>query len=217
MLCELETDKVSVEVPSPVAGVLAEIVAPEGATVDAKARLAVVTEGAAGVALKAGAPKAAAEAAVGIARRGSGTAEAARRRGRALGQEAHGRGGASTADQVIGTGRDGRIMKEDVANAAAARRPPPVVPPRPSPPIPRAPGPAEDAAREERVKMTRLRQTIARRLKEAQNTAAMLTTYNEVDMTGRWSCATPTRTSSRRSTGSSSASCPSSPRPAATR
>jgi len=72
---------------------------------------------------------------------------------------------------VQGSGRDGRIMKEDVAKVSAA--PAPVAAPRP----------ASNAVREERVKMTRLRQTIARRLKEAQNTAAMLTTYNEVDMT----------------------------------
>ncbi|HBQ36727.1 MAG TPA: dihydrolipoamide succinyltransferase, partial [Rhodobacteraceae bacterium] len=76
-----------------------------------------------------------------------------------------------TADQVTGTGRDGRIMKEDVQNVATATAPMPVVA-----------APADNTAREERVKMTRLRQTIARRLKESQNTAAMLTTYNEVDM-----------------------------------
>ena len=86
-------------------------------------------------------------------------------------------------DQVEGTGRDGRIMKEDVARAEAPR-PGARLPPSEPVSIPRSPVPAEDAAREERVKMTRLRQTIARRLKEAQNTAAMLTTYNEVDMTG---------------------------------
>jgi 2-oxoglutarate dehydrogenase E2 component (dihydrolipoamide succinyltransferase) len=90
-------------------------------------------------------------------------------------------------DQVEGTGRDGRVMKEDVLKALAQppKAPSPTRPPAPAAPsVPRAPVPAEDAAREERVKMTRLRQTIARRLKEAQNTAAMLTTYNEVDMTG---------------------------------
>jgi 2-oxoglutarate dehydrogenase E2 component (dihydrolipoamide succinyltransferase) len=84
-------------------------------------------------------------------------------------------------EQVEATGRDGRVMKEDVLRALS--EPPKAAEPAPAP-IPRAPVPAEDAAREERVKMTRLRQTIARRLKEAQNTAAMLTTYNEVDMTG---------------------------------
>jgi 2-oxoglutarate dehydrogenase E2 component (dihydrolipoamide succinyltransferase) len=97
--------------------------------------------------------------------------------------------------QVEGTGRDGRIMKEDVQRAvasgagaapAAQAAPAPAVPAPASQPAqpqpPRPPVAAEDAAREERVKMTRLRQTIARRLKDAQNTAAMLTTYNEVDM-----------------------------------
>ncbi len=167
MLCELETDKVSVEVPSPVSGVLTEILAPEGATVDAKARLAIVTEGAAGttpVAAKAEAPKAAAPA------RDVENAPAAKK--------AMAEAGLSP-DQVQGTGRDGRIMKEDVARTAAAA--PLAAPPAPAA-IPRAPVPADDAAREERVKMTRLRATIARRLKDAQNTAAMLTTYNEVDM-----------------------------------
>ena len=86
-----------------------------------------------------------------------------------------------TPDQVKGTGRDGRIMKEDVARAVATPAPAPAATPAPVS-IPRAPVPADDAAREERVKMTRLRATIARRLKDAQNTAAMLTTYNEVDM-----------------------------------
>ena len=85
---------------------------------------------------------------------------------------------------VEGSGRDGRIMKEDVLRAEVpAAKPAPAPAPEPAA-IPRSPVLAEDAAREERVKMTRLRQTIARRLKEAQNTAAMLTTYNEVDMTG---------------------------------
>jgi 2-oxoglutarate dehydrogenase E2 component (dihydrolipoamide succinyltransferase) len=98
-----------------------------------------------------------------------------------------------TRDAVTATGRDGRVMKEDVARAEAApaAAPTPAAAPAPAPaapapaPVaaaPRAPVPADDAAREERVKMTRLRQTIARRLKDAQNTAAMLTTYNEVDM-----------------------------------
>ncbi|MEO1533467.1 MAG: 2-oxoglutarate dehydrogenase complex dihydrolipoyllysine-residue succinyltransferase, partial [Pseudomonadota bacterium] len=82
--------------------------------------------------------------------------------------------------EIEGSGRDGRIMKEDVARAASQPR---AKAPAPAP-APRAPAPADDHAREKRVKMTRLRQTIARRLKEAQNTAAMLTTYNEVDMTG---------------------------------
>ena len=87
------------------------------------------------------------------------------------------------ANAVAGTGKDGRIMKEDVMKAAASAGSAAAAAPAPAAQAPRAPVSADDAAREERVKMTRLRQTIARRLKEAQNTAAMLTTYNEVDMT----------------------------------
>jgi 2-oxoglutarate dehydrogenase E2 component (dihydrolipoamide succinyltransferase) len=84
---------------------------------------------------------------------------------------------------VAGSGRDGRIMKEDVLKAALAPAPAAAAAPAAAPAAPRAPVAAEDASREERVKMTKLRQTIAKRLKDSQNTAAMLTTYNEVDMT----------------------------------
>jgi 2-oxoglutarate dehydrogenase E2 component (dihydrolipoamide succinyltransferase) len=175
MLCELETDKVSVEVPSPVSGVLTEILAPEGATVDAKARLAIVAEGAAGAAPAAPAAKVEAPtAAPAPAAKDVENAPAAKK--------AMAEAGLSP-DQVQGSGRDGRVMKEDVARAAASVTAAASATPAPAA-IPRAPVPADDAAREERVKMTRLRATIARRLKDAQNTAAMLTTYNEVDMSG---------------------------------
>ncbi len=181
MLCELETDKVSVEVPSPISGILAEILAPEGTTVAANARLAIVTEGAAAA---APAPKAAAPAAAPApapAPKAAKDVEDAPSAKKAMAEAGLSR------DQIQPTGKDGRVMKEDVARtvagapgiAAAAAAPAPS-----QPAIPRAPVPADDAAREERVKMTRLRQTIARRLKDAQNTAAMLTTYNEVDMSG---------------------------------
>ena len=166
MLCELETDKVSVEVPAPAAGVLAEITAPEGTTVDATAKLGVISGSTAATAAAPAAPAAAAT--------GKDVANAP------SAEKAMAEAGLS-ADAVTGTGRDGRIMKDDVAravSAAAASAPPPAA----SAPAPRAPVPADDAAREERVKMTRLRQTIAKRLKDSQNTAAMLTTYNEVDM-----------------------------------
>jgi 2-oxoglutarate dehydrogenase E2 component (dihydrolipoamide succinyltransferase) len=174
MLCELETDKVSVEVPAPAAGVLAEIVAPEGATVDATAKLAVISGAAAGA---APAPAAAA-AAPAAASSGKDVANAP------SAEKAMAEAGLS-ADQVTGTGRDGRIMKEDVAKAVAAASAPAPAAAAPAPvaQVPRAPVAAEDEAREERVRMTRLRQTIAKRLKDAQNTAAILTTYNEVDMT----------------------------------
>ncbi|WP_430463435.1 2-oxoglutarate dehydrogenase complex dihydrolipoyllysine-residue succinyltransferase [Tabrizicola sp.] len=175
MLCELETDKVSVEVPSPVSGVLTEILAPEGTTVDAKARLAIVAEGAAGAAPAAPAAKAEPpKAAPAPAAKDVENAPAAKK--------AMAEAGLSP-DQVQGTGRDGRVMKEDVARAAASVTAAAASTPAAAA-IPRAPVPADDAAREERVKMTRLRATIARRLKDAQNTAAMLTTYNEVDMSG---------------------------------
>ena len=177
MLCELETDKVSVEVPSPVAGVLTEILAPEGATVDAKARLAIIAEGAAAAAPKATTTAAAAPPPEAAAK----DIEDAPAAKKAMAEAGIAR------DAVQASGRDGRVMKSDVAAAvaAAAQVAPAVAAAQPAPAAaPRAPIPAEDAAREERVKMTRLRATIARRLKDAQNTAAMLTTYNEVDMSG---------------------------------
>ena len=172
MLCELETDKVSVEVPAPASGVLSEITAPEGTTVDASAKLAVIGGSVSAASSPASAPSAASSAASSDSKDVENAPSA---------QKLMAEKGLS-ADQVTGTGRDGRIMKEDVMKAAST----PVAAAVPSAPVaaaPRAPSPAADADREERVKMTRLRQTIARRLKDAQNTAAMLTTYNEVDMT----------------------------------
>ena len=181
MLCELETDKVSVEVPAPASGTLAEIYAKEGATVQAGGKLGRIggsAAAAAGSAARERAPAAATAApAAATARRDVENAPSANKAMADRGID---------PGSVKGSGRDGRIMKEDVLRSEAPN-PIPFPAPAPSPepaPIPRAPVLAEDAAREERVKMTRLRQTIARRLKEAQNTAAMLTTYNEVDMTG---------------------------------
>ncbi|MEM8570537.1 MAG: 2-oxoglutarate dehydrogenase complex dihydrolipoyllysine-residue succinyltransferase [Pseudomonadota bacterium] len=173
MLCELETDKVSVEVPSPATGTISEILAPEGATVEAGGKLGVMQTGAGAVAAPAAAAPAAAPAAP--------SAEGADFEHAPSAKKLMAEKGLS-AESIQGTGRDGRIMKEDVMKAVVA---PAAASPAPQPAsIPRSPVPVEDAAREERVKMTRLRQTIARRLKEAQNTAAILTTYNEVDMTG---------------------------------
>ncbi|WP_412550799.1 2-oxoglutarate dehydrogenase complex dihydrolipoyllysine-residue succinyltransferase [Shimia sp. MIT910701] len=168
MLCELETDKVSVEVPAPAAGVLSEILAPEGTTVDASAKLAVIG----GASASAAAAPAAAPAAA-AAPAGSADVENAPSANKLMAEKG------IDAASVTGTGRDGRIMKEDVLKAALA---PAAAAPAPAA-APRAPVAADDAAREERVKMTKMRQTIARRLKDSQNTAAMLTTYNEVDMT----------------------------------
>lgn len=187
MLCELETDKVSVEVPSPAAGVLSEILAEAGTTVAAGAKLAVI----------GGAPGAASKSASSTAA----PAPVGKPDGKSEGKNKDTEDAPSarkmmaennvSRDAVTGTGRDGRIMKEDVqkalaSGASAAAPAPSATAPAPSAApagaVPRAPVPADDAAREERVRMTRLRATIARRLKDAQNTAAMLTTYNEVDM-----------------------------------
>jgi 2-oxoglutarate dehydrogenase E2 component (dihydrolipoamide succinyltransferase) len=176
MLCELETDKVSVEVPSPSAGTLTEILAGEGDTVQAGGKLALMSSGTGGAA----APAKGAEEKPAPASGGGGSGkdvEDAPSAKKAMAEKG------VTRDQVEGSGRDGRVMKEDVGKAGSAA-PAPATAEAPKPaPAPRAPAPAEDADREERVKMTRLRQTIAKRLKDSQNTAAMLTTYNEVDMT----------------------------------
>ncbi len=178
MLCELETDKVTVEVPSPVAGTLSEIVAAEGETVGVDALLAQIAEGDAAPAPKAEAPATPATpetpetpetpASAGSARTDVENAPSANK----MMAE-------NNLSDVQGTGKDGRVMKEDVLKALTDTAPAPAA----TTPAPRAPVAAEQAEREERVKMTRLRQTIAKRLKDSQNTAAMLTTYNEVDMT----------------------------------
>ena len=176
MLCELETDKVSVEVPAPATGILGKILAEEGATVEAGGKLAEMTGGASGT---TAVPAPAADAAPAAAGSGKDVEDAPS--AKKMMAEAN-----VSPDDVTGTGKDGRIMKEDVQRALqspAPRADAPATAPAPAPAAaPRAPVAAEDAGREERVKMTRLRQTIARRLKDAQNTAAMLTTYNEVDM-----------------------------------
>ncbi|MGJ8557310.1 MAG: 2-oxoglutarate dehydrogenase complex dihydrolipoyllysine-residue succinyltransferase, partial [Sulfitobacter geojensis] len=172
MLCELETDKVSVEVPAPAAGVLSEILAEEGSTVEASAKLAVISSGAGAAASAPAQENAPAPAA---ASTGTGKdVEDAPSAKKAMAEAGINR------DAVTGTGRDGRVMKEDVAKAIAAGT---AAAAPAAAAKPRAPSAADDAAREERVKMTRLKQTMARRLKEAQNTAAILTTFNEVDMT----------------------------------
>jgi 2-oxoglutarate dehydrogenase E2 component (dihydrolipoamide succinyltransferase) len=170
MLCELETDKVSVEVPAPASGTLTEILAAEGATVAAGGKLAVMG----GASASAAAPAATAAPAPAAASASKDVEDSP------AAKKAMAEAGISR-DAVQGTGRDGRAMKDDVARAVAAAASTPAAAPAAA--TPRAPVSADDASREERVKMTRLRQTIAKRLKDSQNTAAMLTTYNEVDMT----------------------------------
>jgi 2-oxoglutarate dehydrogenase E2 component (dihydrolipoamide succinyltransferase) len=193
-LVELETDKVSVEVPAPSAGVLTEILVEAGATVAVGTVLGRIKEGAAATAsAPAQAEKTAARAAPPAqAAASGGTSMPPSPAARKIMEE---KGIAEGA--IEGSGRRGQVLKEDAMAAAAARAEsqaratPPAQAPAvyvPPPQVPatmpqlRAPSLPNDAAREERVRMTRLRQTIARRLKEAQNTAAMLTTFNDVDM-----------------------------------
>jgi len=178
MLCELETDKVTVEVPSPMAGTLQDIIAQEGDTVGVDALLANISEGNATASPAATASTSSShDPAPASASTSSTDIEDAPSAKKAMAEADLNR------DAVTGTGRGGRVMKDDVARAVAA----PANTFAPLAPVataaPRAPVSVDDAAREERVKMTRLRQTIARRLKDSQNNAAMLTTYNEVDMT----------------------------------
>jgi len=189
-LTELETDKVTLEINAPVAGVLQDIVAEEGATVEVGALVAVIDEtavAAAGAEAKPAAMAAAVPEMAGAGAPAAGEvappvdtppmAPAVRK----LIED----NGLNPA-VIPATGKGGRLVKGDVLKViegggrpAAAPEAAPVAAPAPAAPS----GPRPDGAREERVRMTRLRKVIAKRLKEAQNTAAMLTTFNEVDMT----------------------------------
>ena len=213
-LVELETDKVTVEVPAPSAGVMGEISVAEGETVEVGALLGHVNEGGGGAAAAApaadekkteAAPKEEKQPAPATAE-----AESAGERAKApaggdmppspAARKALDEAGLDAGD-VSGSGKRGQVLKEDVSaaiergEASTARQGSAAASSAPSAamnymttaqPAPlqqlRAPSVPNDVAREERVKMTRLRQTIARRLKDAQNTAAMLTTFNDVDM-----------------------------------
>ncbi|MEA2841526.1 MAG: hypothetical protein QOF41_2856 [Methylobacteriaceae bacterium] len=196
-LVELETDKVTLEVNAPAAGVLAEITAKDGETVTPGALLGQISEGAGAAAAPAKSqakapvsPPATAPAQAPAASR----AAAAATNGGPQSQSAPTQmppapSAAKIATErgidtgaVAGSGKRGQVLKGDVLAFTPPSAPASV--PAPAPSQVRAPSPADDAAREERVRMTKLRQTIARRLKEAQSTAAMLTTFNEVDMTG---------------------------------
>jgi 2-oxoglutarate dehydrogenase E2 component (dihydrolipoamide succinyltransferase) len=180
---ELETDKVTVEVPAPAAGTLSEITVKEGETVEVGALLGSIAEGAAAPAKKSEAkeekpaPKQEKKAEPAPAK-GDGEARTGDMPPAPSAAKMMAEKGIS-ADQLEGSGKRGQILKEDVMAAVAKGA---STPSAEAPKVARAPSPAEDESREERVKMTRLRQTIARRLKDAQNTAAMLTTFNEVDM-----------------------------------
>ena len=181
-LLELETDKVTIEVPAPSAGTLSEIVAQAGETVGLGALLGQISagNGAAAAPAQAAAPAAPAPAAAAPVAAPAVSAPAssmppAPAAGKLLAENN------LSAAQVEGSGKRGQVLKGDVIAAVAKAASAPAAAPA-APVAARAPTAVEDVSREERVKMTRLRQTIARRLKDAQNTAAMLTTYNEVDM-----------------------------------
>ena len=179
MLCELETDKVTVEVPSPVAGVMGEIVAQEGSVVNMDALLTTISEGS--IEKSENKKK--------LATKKDNNVFEPNTVAKSINQNPNIENAPSakklmaenkiSADAIEGSGKDGRIMKNDVLKAVQSI----AIETTEKSSISRAPSSVEDADREERVKMTRLRQTIAKRLKDSQNTAAMLTTYNEVDMT----------------------------------
>ncbi|TGP48187.1 2-oxoglutarate dehydrogenase complex dihydrolipoyllysine-residue succinyltransferase [bacterium M00.F.Ca.ET.230.01.1.1] len=197
-LVELETDKVTVEVPAAGAGTLAEITVKEGETVNVGALLGSISAG--GAAAPTTKPQAVAQASSPDA--ASTTKQAAAETAKVAGDagqiEPRTMPPAPAAakliaehnlsvDQLSGSGKRGQVLKGDVLDAIVKGAPSqpaetPKAAPAPAPVAARAPSTAEDAPREERVRMTKLRQTIARRLKEAQSTAAMLTTFNEVDM-----------------------------------
>jgi 2-oxoglutarate dehydrogenase E2 component (dihydrolipoamide succinyltransferase) len=201
-LVELETDKVTIEVPAPAAGTLSEIVAKDGETVAVGSLLGQINpgDGAQPSAAKPAEPAKAAPPKVapapppqaapppqpGPAPQAAPPPQAAKAAAatplapsvRRLSAES-----GIAPDSVRGTGPDGRVTKGDMLAAIERAAAAPTIIAQPAQAVQvRAPSPADDVAREERVRMTKLRQTIARRLKDAQNTAAMLTTFNEVDM-----------------------------------
>ncbi len=191
-IVSLETDKVAVDVPAPAAGTMGDIVAKEGDTVEVGALLGYVNEGAAAAASPAPAPAAAPAKAEAAA-----PAPAASAPAPAADDEGEGEGSNLTLSPAVrrlvlehgldpskikGTGKDGRLTKDDVMAAAAAGTAKAAAATPAAAPAAAAPSSGPSRA-QERVKMTRLRQTVAKRLKEAQDTAALLTTFNDVDMT----------------------------------
>ena len=179
MLCELETDKVTVEVPSPVAGIMGDIIAQEGSVVNMDALLTTISES------STKEPKIEKKLTTETDKNVTKTITESKSENQIIDIE-----NAPSAkklmaenkissDTIAGTGKDGRIMKNDVLKSVQSATNEETE----QYSLSRTPSPVEDFDREERVKMTRLRQTIAKRLKDSQNTAAILTTYNEVDMT----------------------------------
>ncbi|WP_336959820.1 2-oxoglutarate dehydrogenase complex dihydrolipoyllysine-residue succinyltransferase [Sphingobium aquiterrae] len=187
-ICSLETDKVAVDVPSPVAGVLGQQLVKEGDTVNVGAVIAVIEAGGA-----AAAPSAAPAAVAAPAAKAEAAAPAPAAAAPAPASDEDGNLTLSPAvrrlvlehgldpSKIKGTGKDGRLTKDDVMAAVAAGTATASAPAAAAAPV--AAAPAGPGRGQERVKMTRLRQTVAKRLKSAQETAALLTTFNDVDMT----------------------------------
>ncbi len=171
-IASLETDKVSIEVPAPVAGVMGEHLVKIGDTVNVGAVIASIEAGSGTVAApSAAAPAAAAPVAAATEGVSPTLSPSVRRLVLEKGVD---------PSSIKGTGKDGRLTKDDVMSAPAPTPAAPAAPAAAAAPV-STPAPTGDR-REERVRMTRLRQTVAKRLKDAQNTAAMLTTFNDVDM-----------------------------------
>ena len=207
-LVELETDKVTLEVNAPAAGQLGEILVKDGETVEPGALLGSIVEAGAGGGSAKAAPKQAAETKAesrSEAPEGKSQAKTEAPKESSASYGSHGdaapqsrpvgdngpavaklaRESGVDPQGVAGSGKDGRVTKGDMLGAIAkggSTGPSQAAPKEARPALPRAPSAPDDAAREERVRMTKLRQTIARRLKDAQDTAAMLTTFNDVDM-----------------------------------
>ena len=182
MICELETDKVTVEVPAPISGVLSEIIANEGETVAVNALLAVLTAKSNNLTSKTQQKSDNDNQENGLKTDKSHkdlSVEVAPSAKKAIIEAG------IAQDEITGSGRNGRIMKEDVKNAILSKEQKQSLEKVAQVSIPVASKSTNQNinTREERIKMSRLRQTIAKRLKDSQNTAAMLTTYNEVDMT----------------------------------
>ncbi|MEO0636076.1 MAG: 2-oxoglutarate dehydrogenase complex dihydrolipoyllysine-residue succinyltransferase [Pseudomonadota bacterium] len=173
-LLELETDKAALEVPSQATGVVREIAVSQGDTVTPGTLLMRIEEGAAAGDSAPAAAAAASSSPAPAASSGS-SMPPSPAAGKLMAENS------VDSAAVSGSGKRGQVLKGDVLDAIAKGT---TTAPAPAASAPRAASSEADAPREERVKMTRLRQTIARRLKDAQNTAAMLTTYNEVDMSG---------------------------------
>lgn len=184
-IVSLETDKVAVDVPSPIAGVMSEHKASEGDTVEVGAVIALIEEGASASTPSANAPKAETPAPAAAKQAPSEDLAAAAATLSPAVRRAVLEHGVDPST-IKGTGKDGRLTKEDVIAAAKAKTDAPAAAPASSAPAPAAPAATAAAPagerREERVKMTRMRQTIAKRLKGAQDNAALLTTFNDVDM-----------------------------------